>query len=69
MNEEKIKQILQKEINYHNNEINKHSDIFIIKGSKKQKRKMRKHFHKRYQTVKIANMLGFKYCSNCGSLK
>ena len=64
-----MKQILQREIKYHNKGMEEHSKLFKKTRSKKQKEKVKKHFHKKYQTIKIAKLIGFEYCSNCGSLK
>ena len=64
-----IKQILQEEINYHNKEFGKHKELAQKTGSKNQKQKALKHYHKRFQTVKIARELGFNFCSCCGNLK
>ena len=66
---DKIKQILQQEINYHQEEMIKHRQQEDLTGSIKQKQKKRKHFHKKYQTIKIAKELGYDFCQECGSLK
>jgi biotin synthase-like enzyme len=69
MDKSKVKQILESEINRHTREIEEHKKLFKYTGSKKQKRKMEKHFHKRFQTINIAKQLGFKFCECCGGLK
>ncbi len=66
---EQIRNILQNEIKYHSEEMTKHYELSISRPSKKEARKVRKHFHKRFQTIKIANKLGLKLCKYCGSLK
>ena len=66
---EQIRNILQNEIKYHSKEMTKHYELSVSRLSKKEARKVRKHFHKRFQTIKIANKLGFKLCECCGSLK
>lgn len=69
MNKEKIKQILQQEIKFHNKEMEKHDGLYKKRKSKRQKEKFMKHLHKRYQTVNIAKKMGFEYCSCCGCLR
>ncbi len=56
-------------LTYHKRERAKHSHLAEENGSKKQKEKARKHFHKKYQTIKIANLLGFEVCEECGGLR
>lgn len=69
MNKESVKQILQKEITFHNEEQEKHKRQKELNQSKRQKNKELKHLHKRFQTVKIAKALGFKFCECCGALR
>jgi len=69
MNEEKIKQILEREIKRHTDEIERHRELFEKRRSKKEKNKSIKHFHKRFQTIKIADKLGYRVCPCCGRLE
>jgi len=66
---EQIRNLLQKEINYHSKEIEKHFKLKELRQSKKEKRKAIKHLDKKSQTIKIANKLGFKLCECCGGLR
>lgn len=61
--------ILEKEINFHAKEIITHKHLAEIRISKTQKLKATKHFHKKFQTIKIANLLNFYYCEHCRSLR
>jgi len=69
MDKNKVKEILQKEINLHSDGIKEHSEKFGQTKSKKQKEKKHKHFHKKFQTINIAKQLGFDACPHCGNLK
>ncbi|HDK42113.1 MAG TPA: hypothetical protein ENG87_01935 [Candidatus Pacearchaeota archaeon] len=64
-----IKQILQREINYHQKEIEKHKELAEQRDSKKEKAKALKHLHKRFQTIKIVNELDLDFCQCCGGIK
>jgi len=68
MDKQLIKKILEREINRHTDEITEHKNKYIKTNSKKQKEKMDKHFHKRFQTILIAKKLGFTFCEGCGGL-
>ena len=69
MDNYKLKDIIKKEIKFHTKEIERHKHLAEIRNSKNQKSKITKHFHKRFQTIKIAKLLGFEYCEQCGSLE
>ena len=69
MNKEEVKRILQSEIRRHYKEIERHGQLFKQTKSKQQKRKLKKHFDKKFQTINIAKELGFEYCEYCGALK
>ena len=69
MNKHDIKNILEKEIDFHNKEIKEHSRLACLRISKKQNRKCVKHMYKHHQTIKIAKALGFTFCGCCGSLR
>lgn len=69
MNPEKLKQILETEIKRHTEEIKKHKELFKLRGSKKEKFKIHKHFHKRFQTKNIAKQLGYEFYECCGRVK
>ena len=67
---EKLKQILQNEIKRHSREIERHLELSDSRGgSKKQKRKARKHCHKRDQVILIAEKMEFDFCECCGRLR
>ena len=68
MDKQKLKQIFEREIKRHTNEIAEHKKNYELRGSKQQKEKMIKHFHKRFQTVLLAKQLGFEFCGCCGTL-
>ena len=62
-----LKRIFEKEIqrHYEKSELYKKTqDIF-----KSHKEKRIKHMHKKHQTIKLAENLGFGYCKCCGNLK
>jgi len=64
-----VKRILEDEIERHNSEITKHKAMdYIRDGSKRQREKATKHFHKKFQTIKIAKSMGFEFCECCGNL-
>ena len=69
MENQQIKNILEKEIRRHTKEIKEHKRLFEMRNSKEQRRKITKHFHKLFQTKLLANQLGFKFCECCGALK
>jgi hypothetical protein len=58
--EEIIKSILQKEYDRHNSELKRHWNIFDNTKSNRQKARLIKHFHKRFQTERIAELLNIK---------
>jgi excinuclease UvrABC helicase subunit UvrB len=62
-----IKDILQKEFERHTQEMTQHRKQFEENKSKKQKDKMIKHLHKRFEVGYIAKQLGFKVCE-CGRI-
>ena len=68
MDKQTIKKILEREIERHTDEITEHKNKYIKSNSKKQREKMDKHFHKRFQTILIAKKLGFTFCECCGTL-
>jgi len=69
MDKQQLKNILEKEIKFHSEEIKEHKRLAELRISKKQKLKAIKHYHKRFQTIKIAKALGFKFCEWCGGLE
>ncbi len=69
MDKQQIKNILEKEIKFHSREIGEHKRLAEIRISKTQKLKAIKHFHKKFQTIKIAKELGFEFCEKCGGLR
>ena len=69
INKEEVKRILQSEIKRHHKEIERHGQLAKQTGSKQQKRKLKKHFDKKFQTINIAKRLGFEFCECCGALK
>ncbi len=69
MDKTNLKLILQEEINHHNKEREKHLELWKQTKSKRQRRKALKHFHKKFQTIKIAQELGFEFCPMCGGLR
>ena len=68
METQKIKQIFEREIKRHSKEIDRHREMYEIRNSKQQLKKMQKHFHKRFQTILLAKNLGFTFCECCGTL-
>jgi len=69
MNNEQIKQILEKEMTRLDKEIKEHFRLYQKKFSNNQKTKWLSHSTKKCQTIKIAKCLGFEYCKSCGGLK
>lgn len=69
MDSQRLKKILEREIEFHTEELNEHIKLADLRKSKTQRRKAVKHFHKRFQTIKIAKALGFTLCEHCWSLK
>jgi len=68
MDKQKVKQIFEREIERHSKEIERHKEMYEIRNSKKQLKKMQKHFHKKFQTILLAKEMGFNFCECCGSL-
>ena len=66
---DKIIRILEKEIDRHTEEIEKHNKLAELRNSKTQKMKSIKHFHKRFQTILIAKKLDMEFCSECRRLR
>jgi len=65
-----IKRILENEIERHTFEITKHKTMDLVGcGSKKQREKITKHSHKKFQTIFLAKEMGFEVCECCGRLK
>ena len=68
LEEDTIKDILQREFTRHTQEMEQHERQFEENKSKKQKDKYVKHMHKRYQTGCIAKLMGFNICEHCGRI-
>ena len=68
MDSKKLKEIFEREIKRHIEGIEEHKKL-AKNGSKKQKRKQMKHFHKLYQTKLLAEQLGLNFCECCGGLR
>jgi hypothetical protein len=64
-----LKYILESEIERHNKGIEEHKELANLRDSKRQRVKMQKHFHKKFQTIYLAKLMGFQYCESCGGLK
>jgi hypothetical protein len=64
-----LKQILESEIERHTKGIEEHKELAERTGSRRQREKMEKHFHKRFQTIYLAKLMGFVVCEGCGGLK
>lgn len=69
MENQKIKNIFEKEIKRHTEEIEKHKELAGMTHSKKQTIKVEKHFHKLFQTKLLAKQLGLEFCEYCGALR
>ena len=65
----KIKEILENEHKFHKEEVTNHTELANKTASETQRKKAIKHMHKSYQTVNIAEKLGFTFCECCGRLK
>ena len=68
MNEQKIKEIFEREIKRHIEGIKEHKEL-VRNKSKKQRDKQMKHFHKLFQTKLLAEQIGLKFCDCCGVLR
>ena len=69
MNNQKLKNIFEKEIRRHTKEIKEHKELAKNTKSKQQQRKADKHFHKLFQTKLLAKQLGLDFCECCGALR
>lgn len=68
MNNQRIIQVIEREIREHRYEIKRHSEIYSKTKSRRQKEKIVKHHHKLFQTKLIAKALGLKICECCGKI-
>jgi len=67
MDNQKLKQILEKEYNHHLNKLEEYQKYGY--STETNKKKKVKHMHKLHQVQKIINELGFTICKCCGRLK
>jgi len=69
MDIKKVKQLFEREIKRHTEEIAEHKRLAEIRGCKIQRLKATKHFHKLFQTKLLAKELSFEICEYCGKIK
>ena len=66
---EQIINILKEDLKYNAKEVIKHKEAFEQTGSKRQRDKKMKHFHRKYYIVGLLRKLGCEICSECGGVK
>lgn len=63
MDNQTLKNILEKEIKRH------HNRETSYRNCNRSKKKIIKHMHKKHKVIDIAAKLGFTFCECCGGLK